>query len=668
MRRWFVLSLVGGIATWSRLPEGLPPPALLAQIAAEARAVPIQVVYDDTGEPAEGVHILARYPASPSNPRDAVAAQASDEDGRVTLRLPPGDYPVRLLPAFRTPYIETDGTIGIADMARNPPIVVRLRRGTVLEVTVLDTQTGKGVPNATLLQQTFNVGPMDRVAMGISRYALEYWRVEYGDSLTQRPRTGRDGVLRTIIEPGRHLLDVAQEETPWRAETGFQVVDCEAGKPTRITFRIKGHGGGAVPGAANPRAALEAALKAIGARTTFDDDGQVDLIYLYQHRANDDCLEQLAELAAPRRLSIQGNIESDVTERGVAAIGCLSSLKELEVYRVPLREPSLAPLADLQQLESLTLHGCRLGDDSLRPIGALKGLRVLNVAGNHITDAGLAHIAAVEALEELNVRGEPGRNNLMRITDAGLATLAPLQNLRVLKIAGDRVSDAGLADVAYLSRLEELDLSNNSGDEAGVRVSDAGLAALARLPNLRRLTLASYNTWPPLTPAADAAIPAFANLESLKLVGNQFTDAALRLVGDCRGLKSLSVSTGQMTDAAFAEIRRLKRLEELRLESPTLTGRIVADVAELPNLKQLSLRIAGLTDDVLSQLAAIRTLEHLELYGSELTAAGLAHLRDLPLLKSLVLNELAGTQLLQATERKPRSAAEEARSARLFKP
>ena len=68
------------------------------------RDVPIAVVYADTGNPApkvfvEGYDILAS------------SWKSSNNDGRVILKLPAGDFKLHLLPAFGTPYLPSDGTL-----------------------------------------------------------------------------------------------------------------------------------------------------------------------------------------------------------------------------------------------------------------------------------------------------------------------------------------------------------------------------------------------------------------------------------------------------------------------------------------------------------------------------------------------------------------------------
>ena len=67
---------------------------------AAPRNVPIQVLYGDTGKPA--VQVYAELFA-----KSGSAYKTTDAAGRTQLEVPAGVYELDLLPAYKTPYLET---------------------------------------------------------------------------------------------------------------------------------------------------------------------------------------------------------------------------------------------------------------------------------------------------------------------------------------------------------------------------------------------------------------------------------------------------------------------------------------------------------------------------------------------------------------------------------
>ncbi len=107
---------------------------------------------------------------------------------------------------------------------------------------------------------------------------------------------------------------------------------------------------------------------------------------------------------------------------------------------------AFALLREVTTLRELNLGGVRLKDEDLAAIAALKNLTVLHLDSTPITDAGLAHLGALENLTALNLFGTA-------LTDTGLPHLAGLKNLKSLFLAETKVTAEGVA------RLQE-DLPN----------------------------------------------------------------------------------------------------------------------------------------------------------------------------------------------------------------
>lgn len=112
-----------------------------------------------------------------------------------------------------------------------------------------------------------------------------------------------------------------------------------------------------------------------------------------------------------------------------------------------------ALLRQVTTLTELNLGGVRLKDEDLASIAELKNLEVLHLDSTPLTDAALVHVGALKSLVSLNLFGTA-------ITDAGLQHLAGLRNLNSLYLAETKVTAEGVA------RLEK-DLPNvqiNTGD------------------------------------------------------------------------------------------------------------------------------------------------------------------------------------------------------------
>jgi Leucine-rich repeat (LRR) protein len=157
-------------------------------------------------------------------------------------------------------------------------------------------------------------------------------------------------------------------------------------------------------------------------------------------------LANLAGLSELRSL----NLEGMELETGLAAIGTLTQLRELDLAKSTMSDDEFAHLASLTELEVLNLYGSELSDEVIPQLSALNKLKRLNLDGNLIGDPAMETIGGLNALEDLSLQG----------TD---------------------VSDEGLLHLAKLPKLEALDLEDVGG------ITDRGLAALAESASLRRL-------------------------------------------------------------------------------------------------------------------------------------------------------------------------------------
>jgi hypothetical protein len=160
---------------------------------------------------------------------------------------------------------------------------------------------------------------------------------------------------------------------------------------------------------------------------------------------------------------VAGVVYVDLGARGtdsiLAHVGCLSTLKELN------------------------LHGSSVTDEGLSQILGLTSLEVLCLCETSVSDRGAAHLARLTHLDMLHL-------DRTRVTDRGVKMLGSLRGLRtlslhlkamphlsVLQLRGTSVDDGALEDLRELRRLSFLDLRDT-------RVTAAGASRLrAALPH-----------------------------------------------------------------------------------------------------------------------------------------------------------------------------------------
>jgi beta-lactamase regulating signal transducer with metallopeptidase domain len=193
--------------------------------------VPIKIVFGDTGEPAPKVAVSG-YSGLVS------VLETTDDQGRATLRLPPGNYGMEYLPAYKTSYLVTEAELVVGAKPPVEPVVVKLRKAGILEVTVVDAETGEGVPDVDLWEQTDPNG---------SRIWLYFRSWEVGTRIvrSESPRTDAQGKLRGLVEPGRHRVGVRSKSYPPGrevVESRGQEVECRAGETVLLKFTLRKRG------------------------------------------------------------------------------------------------------------------------------------------------------------------------------------------------------------------------------------------------------------------------------------------------------------------------------------------------------------------------------------------------------------------------------------------
>ena len=190
--------------------------------------VPIKMVFGDTGAPAPKVAVQAA--AGLVN-----TLITSDLQGRATLKLPPGTYRMENWPARGTPYLVTGGELVVGTSPPVEPIVYTLRPAGIVEVTVVDAETGAGIPDVDVWEQADPNGRRERLV-------FRSWEVATRIAWRESPRTDAHGKLRALVEPGNHRIGVGLESYPRNTEvveTGGKEVECRPGETVQLKFTMR---------------------------------------------------------------------------------------------------------------------------------------------------------------------------------------------------------------------------------------------------------------------------------------------------------------------------------------------------------------------------------------------------------------------------------------------
>lgn len=202
--------------------------------------VPVKVLYGDTRKPAPRVRVTFY------NSTDKASA-ATDKEGLATLRLAPGEYELSLLPVRGTSYLSTPGILNpklervtVPNDSPAEPIVVFLRTGVIVDVKVVEAETGAGVPHVDLWRQDDANNPYNPAARWSP--GCESWDPDTQAVWAERPRTDKDGKLRGVFKSGVYRLGVGFTNISAGfevVESEGQVVECAAGKPVSLKFTMR---------------------------------------------------------------------------------------------------------------------------------------------------------------------------------------------------------------------------------------------------------------------------------------------------------------------------------------------------------------------------------------------------------------------------------------------
>lgn len=401
-------------------------------------------------------------------------------------------------------------------------------------------------------------------------------------------------------------------------------------------------------------------------------------------------LSNLAELPALTRLTLNGIGFTD------AALDRLrgTKLTGLIVQNTPTSDRGLAAIGEILGLKELDLSGTRMTDAGMAHVGRLEHLADLRLARTDLIGTGLTHLKARPALVVLDLTDT-------LVTDAVLADLNACPNLKTLHLDHTAVTDAGLAQLVGHKSLSEITLTGSGVTRAGVEqfkaarpttvvewveppavadpkpvpppvaidklppadpaalvqkyggklrheddmstkpvvgLSLAGSAVtdedLAHLRAWKQLQTVNLSDCKNVSDAGLAYLALLPDLAELNLVGSGVRGDGLVHLKNVAGLRVLDLRKSGATARQLAPLTALKDLERLILD-PVADERVFRILAEFPGLKEIDLRGFPLTNRRLGLLQKMTGLERLEIRSNDISDRGLSYLKPLKHLKEL---------------------------------
>src|SRR6185369_3048854 len=138
----------------------------------------------------------------------------SDKDGKLKLKLPPGQYKLMGDPPKGAEYIRTIHSFEVKNEPTEQPIELLMERGCILIFKAIDADTGRGIPDVTFWYE---------------RTPGSRSQVQSNSSRVDNPRTDDKGEMRAVAEPGKRRYGIGFSPTP----DGYVVVDSKDRAPGR---------------------------------------------------------------------------------------------------------------------------------------------------------------------------------------------------------------------------------------------------------------------------------------------------------------------------------------------------------------------------------------------------------------------------------------------------
>jgi hypothetical protein len=304
----------------------------------------------------------------------------------------------------------------------------------------------------------------------------------------------------------------------------------------------------------------------------------------------------------------------------------LDKLRGLTIVSDSFSFDMIMDLPQLDQLEHLELNSAKLTDADLASISQMRALKTLKLTSSNITSGAIGQLAALPRLQRLELCG-------IRKTASPAIPAGRFASLERLVIEQTQIDDELILSLGELPRLQEVTLTS-------ARISDRGLKHLLGGGNVTTILVndagetdvdnaAAFRCpGPAVVHLADLAISdeglnslAGSAPSALVLDRTQITDEGLRVVGQLKGLRYLSLRQTSVNGTGAKHLAAVSSLEQLDMRGAAVTTEGAAALAQI-GASQLILSMTGLNDEGLQQFADNDKLRELEILGTRVTAAG----------------------------------------------
>ena len=199
------------------------------------RSVPIVVKLADTGKPLAELGVSAYQ-----EPRSGIRAFAeSDQEGKLTLKLPPGKYKLSASPPSTSEYVSTHMDVEVTATPGQQLLTLSIPRGAGLILKATDADSGIPIPGVAFWQQE-RTSPAGSV-LGKRNVALH-------PSKTSYPKTDDRGEIRAIAQPGTRRYGVGTNG--FQLPEGYEPADnadrrfgreltLESGAEVTVEFKLR---------------------------------------------------------------------------------------------------------------------------------------------------------------------------------------------------------------------------------------------------------------------------------------------------------------------------------------------------------------------------------------------------------------------------------------------
>lgn len=193
----------------------------------KARTVSVDVKFADTNQPAAKIRVSAQQMRATGS----AAHGTSDENGKLTLKLPPGEYRLTGDPIDGMDYVRSSQPLIVKPEPAEQAATLSINPACVLILKAVDADTGKGIPEVSFW---YEMQGQPGARRDVSQNT---WQV--GD-----PRSDKQGELRSLAKPGKYRYgfgDLPSGYEPVAPEDAYKgrELDLPAGKTKIVEFKLR---------------------------------------------------------------------------------------------------------------------------------------------------------------------------------------------------------------------------------------------------------------------------------------------------------------------------------------------------------------------------------------------------------------------------------------------